>query len=705
MSNLDDVTTPTLLLTRRMSWQLTAGLLLAPAVTLLLLATPHTSHWEILAAAFAQLLIARLLYQRLKRIGKQFDTQLIASAQTNSELTQLHAVEQKAVRRALEASEERFRAFWNVATDAMVVCNAQGIVELANPSYCQLYSITPEEIVGQPVTKVFPEAARPWAWDYYQRMIDQGSSGQRFESVIRHHNGATQVVQSQIDFLNENGNRAMLAVIRDITEHTHQTAGLYEREVFLQAVLDAVSYEIAILDRSGTILTVNAAWRQFAQENGGCGPDNGIGMNYLAICQVASGSSQAAAQAVGAGIRAIIAGEQESFAYEYACHGPESQRWFIARGTRFGGNGPAAVVLAHEEVTARRLAAAEIQGLNTRLATQLADLRQHTRELTLLGELGDMLRTCTCLPDVFTVVTRSVQFLFEGSDGILFIRRSPHPTLEAVVMWGNPSDALRLAPDGCRALQRGQIHAVVDTVNGLCCEHTNPATTRSTLCVPLLDQGEVQGVLSLSWKEPNGLTQSHQRLAQAVAGQIELTLANLRLQENLRAQAVRDPLTGLFNRRYLEETLERAFAQTARNGHPFAILVVDIDHFKQVNDTYGHDAGDTVLRMVSKFLRSHIRASDIACRYGGEEFVLVLIDAGKAAAQMRAEALRVGISHMVVQHRGQPIPPLTISIGVALAPEHGNNSAAVIGAADVALYAAKRSGRNCVVFAEPLENS
>jgi diguanylate cyclase (GGDEF)-like protein len=185
-----------------------------------------------------------------------------------------------------------------------------------------------------------------------------------------------------------------------------------------------------------------------------------------------------------------------------------------------------------------------------------------------------------------------------------------------------------------------------------------------------------------------------------VAEHIALALANLKLQETLRDQAIRDPLTGLFNRRYMEESLEREVSRAGRSGIPVGVIMLDIDHFKHFNDTFGHEAGDTLLGALGNFLRAHIRGGDIACRYGGEEFTLILPDASFDATRDRAEQLREAVTKLNVLHRGETLGPITLSLGVATFPEHGSIGQAVLLAADGALYRAKHEGRNRVVVAQ-----
>jgi len=173
----------------------------------------------------------------------------------------------------------------------------------------------------------------------------------------------------------------------------------------------------------------------------------------------------------------------------------------------------------------------------------------------------------------------------------------------------------------------------------------------------------------------------------------------LGLHETLRLEAIRDPLTGLFNRRYLEESLEREIRRATRRGTPLGVVMVDLDHFKTFNDDFGHLAGDALLQALGHFLRTNVRGEDIPCRYGGEEFALILPDAPLDATQRRAEDLRRGAQALRVEHRGDPIGSVTLSMGVAAFPLHGTTGEAVLRAADTALYQAKRNGRNRVIVA------
>jgi diguanylate cyclase (GGDEF)-like protein len=232
------------------------------------------------------------------------------------------------------------------------------------------------------------------------------------------------------------------------------------------------------------------------------------------------------------------------------------------------------------------------------------------------------------------------------------------------------------------------------------CKHLEAEGIDRYVCIPMMAQGESLGILHVQHGEVTTLSDEaghKQQLLTTVTEHFAMALANLRLRETLKNQSIRDPLTGLFNRRYMETTLERELRRAARNKLPMSLMMLDLDHFKHFNDTFGHDAGDLLLREVASCLRGAVRAEDIVCRYGGEEFTIVLLEADAAQTRLRAENICAAVKQLRVQYRGQPLGPITTSVGVALFPEHSSVVNDLLGFADKALYQAKSEGRNRVV--------
>jgi diguanylate cyclase (GGDEF)-like protein len=270
-------------------------------------------------------------------------------------------------------------------------------------------------------------------------------------------------------------------------------------------------------------------------------------------------------------------------------------------------------------------------------------------------------------------------------------------------MCGGPLGSARVfAPNDCLGIQRGQVHLVEDGGQGMQCRHLHEAASPNYLCMPLRVHGEILGMLHFQGlKEliPDG-TDWLQRRAETVADHVALTLTNIKLRETLQHQAIRDSLTGLFNRRYLDETMVREIHRAQRKGAPLGVIMLDLDHFKRFNDTYGHEAGDNLLRILGEFLLTQVRYEDVPCRYGGEEFVLIMPEASLDVVKARAKEIREKVPQLQVLHRGQLLESTTVSLGVAMLPDHGATVEDLLRAADDAMYQAKREGRNRVVVAE-----
>ncbi|HEU4402918.1 MAG TPA: diguanylate cyclase [Candidatus Polarisedimenticolia bacterium] len=344
------------------------------------------------------------------------------------------------------------------------------------------------------------------------------------------------------------------------------------------------------------------------------------------------------------------------------------------------------------------------------LARRVNDLvTQRTRELELLNRMGELLQACDTLEEAYAVTGRLVCQLFPDESGSLGVFNVSRNLIESVSAWGLHAPGAEtepFRPEACWALRRGRPYIVTGDGSGPPCTHLPTPAPSAYLCIPLAAQGETLGLLHLS-RGPRplddasaALGETRQRLASMVAEQIALSLANLRLRETLRSQSIRDPMTGLFNRRYMEETLERELRRAERSQRPLGVVLLDIDHFKQFNDTFGHPSGDAVLRRFGEYLQAHLRRGDVACRHGGEEFVLIMPDTDGADLGRRAEELRAGAKRLTVSHQGRSLGPITVSMGVAAFPRHGPTGDQLLRTADAALYRAKNDGRDRVMIAE-----
>jgi diguanylate cyclase (GGDEF)-like protein len=320
-------------------------------------------------------------------------------------------------------------------------------------------------------------------------------------------------------------------------------------------------------------------------------------------------------------------------------------------------------------------------------------------QVTELFAMTDMLQAAEDHEDAGAVLMATASRLLPSFGGALYVFNNSRDRLDLAKSWnGNgsftPSDTL--LPGNCWALKRGKPHINDAQSHTLCCNHS--LGSASTVEIPMMARGAVYGLLILAVESKDAFDEllAIRRLGRALADSMSLALSNIALREKLRTQSLRDPLTGLYNRRYMEDALERYVSLAERTGGATSVLMIDLDNFKQLNDVNGHAKGDAVLRDVAAQLVGALRPSDVVSRYGGEELLVILPGCGMDDALEKAEMLR-GRVEMLSEVHGYPI---TASFGLATVPETSTNSADIIPMADSALYAAKQAGKNCVKVAE-----
>jgi diguanylate cyclase (GGDEF)-like protein/PAS domain S-box-containing protein len=368
------------------------------------------------------------------------------------------------------------------------------------------------------------------------------------------------------------------------------------------------------------------------------------------------------------------------------------------------------VVVVARDITERKQAEEALQNSNRQLTATVQLLEQRHRQNLILGKLADLMQMCKSVEESRGVVAQYADELFPGTSGSLYLLNAGSALFETAASWGEAALAGDpvIAKDDCWSLRRGQVHVIEDAKSRLVCPHLMVPPAGPCLCAPILGNGELLGMLHVQLGAEEAhlpapvrarRMESQQVWAINVCEQIALALVNLRLREDLSAQAVRDPLTGLYNRRFLEQALEREVLRAARNKRPVGVIMLDLDRFKDFNDSHGHEAGDALLRVLGDYLMTHVRAEDIACRFGGEEFVVILPEASPAMTRARAEELWRGVQEMHVNFHGVLLRGVTASVGVAAFPGHGGTAQELLAAADTAMYAAKRHGRDRVELA------
>lgn len=354
-------------------------------------------------------------------------------------------------------------------------------------------------------------------------------------------------------------------------------------------------------------------------------------------------------------------------------------------------------------ITKREEEHQELQRSYTTLAHGMTELENKNQQITLLVEMSDIMLACASQDELSLVMQKFASKMLNFASGFLYIMHPSKNYLEKAATWHEPTPQdLTFNPEDCWAIRRGRVHETSSSEEELCCPHIHTTPNKAKLlqvCMPLMAQNDIYGLLYLELKKENQnhLSENQTLVINAFAELTALALANVRLRENLRYQSIRDPLTGLYNRRYLEDFLFKQIHQSERTKEPLALLMLDLDHFKKINDTYGHDAGDLALKNLGRILQTDIQANDLAARYGGEEFIVIFYNTNLELAKTRAEKIREAVSLLQIKYGAEQVGPLTISIGIAQYPLDGTTSQQIIDAADEALYLAKNSGRNKLV--------
>jgi len=331
-----------------------------------------------------------------------------------------------------------------------------------------------------------------------------------------------------------------------------------------------------------------------------------------------------------------------------------------------------------------------LQDVNAELHRRGETLRERGDVIELLGGMAHRMQASRTDEELASVIRVFAPRVLPGIPGALFAHNNSRNLLAPIAAWGGlDMPAEGFAPDQCWALRRGQSHYLAAPSDDIVCGHV--AGDTGYHCEPLLAGGEVIGVLFL-----HGQVEAESRFRlTALAENIASALVNHRLQRSLREQTIRDPLTGLFNRRYMEETLQTEIARTARSGVSLGLVMCDVDHFKRFNDEFGHEAGDAVLKAVAAEMRNRFRDGDVVCRFGGEEFTIIAPGTTDETLMQRVEIVRQAISELSVRHDGRMLGAVSMSFGIATwSKSMARDGSDLVQAADAALYQAKRAGRN-----------
>jgi diguanylate cyclase (GGDEF)-like protein/PAS domain S-box-containing protein len=556
---------------------------------------------------------------------------------------------------ALEASRDRYLDLYEFAPVGYLTLSAEGVIESINLTGVTLLGRERKALLrfGFSVC-VAPEERERWMQHFLS--VREQAAPSRVELTLLRGDGT--VFQAKLDCVPQKegaGGTTLRVTLSDISERKAAEAMVKESEEFKTAILDAMSAQIAVLDRDGMIVLVNEAWRRFARDNAATpvmpARNTQVGTNYLAICQGSVGASTAGAGEAADGILGVLDGRWPSFSLEYPCHSPTAQRWFVMSVTPLGDE-RRGVVIAHTDITERQLAEDELRIAAVAFSTQ--------NGMMITDPKGVILRVNPAFTrltgySAAEVVGQTPAMFSSGRHGPLFFQR----------MWQAIKDEGRWQGEIWNRRKNGQIYA----------EMLNIAA------IDTPDRG----------------------IAYYVANFSDIT-ADKEAEAEIHRLAYYDALTSLPNRRLLQDRLGQAVAATVRSGQYGAIFFIDLDNFKALNDTRGHDIGDLLLVEVAQRMRSDVREGDTVARLGGDEFVVLLEDLGADRHEAVALAGQLGEKlHAVI---GQPCLlkddeyQCNLSIGVSLF-HAGDTVEDLFKHADLALYQAKNAGRNLLRFFDP----
>ena len=376
--------------------------------------------------------------------------------------------------------------------------------------------------------------------------------------------------------------------------------------------------------------------------------------------------------------------------------------WTLVTVISINGDKTQEFITQYQDISERKKSEVLMMKLNNSLQTTLNEIKIREQKEALINKMNDSLQICDNCTEAYPRISLFAKQLFPDLNGALAILKNKND-MKVIEQWGqeNLIKPLFSAHD-CFGNRSGNVNVVSETNNDISCNHYLTIPQGAQMCLPLIVQDKNIGCIYLYSNKDKTISKLQQELALTFANSVKLTLANLSLRELLRESSIHDPLTGLYNRRYLDETLPRELQRAQRNNTKLFVILSDLDFFKKFNDNYGHDAGDEVLKMIGALFKRRLRGSDVICRFGGEEFLLYIIDNNMENVLTRLEGIRKEIKNTEIIYKDQKLPQITISVGVAFAPDHGTIAKELIIAADKALYKAKELGRDRIEIYLPI---
>jgi diguanylate cyclase (GGDEF)-like protein/PAS domain S-box-containing protein len=572
--------------------------------------------------------------------------------------------------------------------NGVILLTVDGTVVSWNKGAHDLYGYSPNEVIGKKCSFLIPPDVNDTILPAFQK-IARGEPFVRCDTTHLRIDGKSITISFNVSPLRDESGRITTFLI-----FIHNTADR-EQEKELFTALTQISPIGIFIVQGGKFIYLNSPFERII----------GYNINELTGTETLNYIHPEDRDMVGTSARNALKNGL-SQPYEYRVVTKSGQiKWIMETIISIRYHGKRAALGNFMDITEIKRLEEETKKANERLTSMVMKLEEQQRQSAILSEMRDILQACSKMEESVPIIMGSMKKLFPSSQGALFLLSNSRSDLESVATWGDfpaGSDNNVFPPDACWGLRRGRAHVVVDVNVGPICPHLKNTTSAPYVCLPLMAKGDILGLLHLkNTFSPNGSGKQEiadlEQMAATLSEYLSLSIANVKLSESLLMQAIQDPQTGLYNRRFMEESLHREISRAARKQTQIGIIMGDIDHFKKFNDVYGHAAGDTIISQIGKMLKAKFRLSDVACRYGGEEFILVLPDCSPENTFKRADALREEIKKTEIVFQGQILGAITMSMGISSYPENGTRMDELLRIADTALYKAKQEGRDRVI--------
>jgi diguanylate cyclase (GGDEF)-like protein/PAS domain S-box-containing protein len=573
--------------------------------------------------------------------------------------------------------------------NGVILETMDGAIASWNKGAQDLYGYSADEVIGREHSFLVPSDANDNMLEALKK-VRQGEPNAHQETIHMRKDGSRVNVSLTISPLrNESGSVIAFSILVDNTSERDQ------EKILFNALTQSSPIGICIV-REGKFRYIN---RQF---------ETIIGYNINELLETATLSyvhAEDRALVRNNAITALKSGVCQPYEYRVLTKSGKI-KWILETVISIRYQGKRSVLGNFMDITEIKRLEEETNRANERLTMVVNKLEEQQRQNTILTEMRGMLQACLKMEETAPIIMGCMKKLFPESQGALFLLSNSRSDLESIVTWGgfptSPDDNI-FTPDACWGLRRGRAHVVENVNIGPICTHLKHTPASPYVCLPLMAKGDILGLLHLKNAfNTKDLGQDHvisdlREMANTLSEYLSLSIANVKLSESLSMQSIQDPQSGLYNRRFMEESLQREILRAARKQAQIGIIMADLDHFKKFNDVYGHAAGDKIISQMGKLLKDKFRGSDIACRYGGEEFLVILPESSLEDTVKRADRLREEIKKMELVFQGQILGAITISMGVASYPVNGTRMEELLRVSDTALYKAKQEGRDKVV--------